>query len=150
LAAQRACARRSVGSGLVSEIDDAPTGRGRARNHGRESGRHPPASATGAASDTPAIVVRKRIFHVARRRSTDYIAEVAGDHEQPPGCHHGVRTLGKQKDLEGRGLLAAPLFTETGYGEDLVRAAEVEHLDVGEDEDANALALHLTPLVFTR
>jgi acyl dehydratase len=39
-------------------------------------------SATAAASDAPAIVVGKRIFHVARRRSTDCFAEVAGDHQQ--------------------------------------------------------------------
>src|SRR5262249_18504568 len=60
-----------------------------------------------------------------------------------------VRALGQQQDLEGGGVLAAPLLIEAGDREDLVRAAEVEHLDAREDQDANALALHRAPRLST-
>jgi hypothetical protein len=73
-----------------------------------------------------------------------------GNNAKTAGGHDRADTLGKHEDLKGGGLLAASLFIETRDGEDLVRATEVEHFHVGENEDAHALALHLAPRGLTR
>src|SRR5262249_46598718 len=68
-----------------------------------------------------------------------------GDDAEASGGHDRVGILGKHEDLERRRLLAAPVFAETRHGEHLERATEVEHVYVGKDQDADALALHFIP-----
>src|SRR5262245_50227189 len=62
---------------------------------------------------------------------------------QTPRGHNRRDALRHQEDLEGRGVLAAPCFIEASHREHFVRATEVEHLDIGKDQDAHALALHV-------
>ena len=65
-----------------------------------------------------------------------------GNNAQAPGCHHGLHTLGDQQDLEGRGLLSAPILVEACYGEHLVGPEAIQHLDGGEDQNSDALVSH--------
>src|SRR5262249_45251560 len=68
-----------------------------------------------------------------------------GNDAEPSGGHDRVGMLRKHEDLERRRLLTAAVLIEARHGEHFEGATEVEHLDVGKDQDANALALHLIP-----
>jgi hypothetical protein len=54
--------------------------------------------------------------------------------------HAGV--LGDQDDLVGRRLLPPAVLIQPGGQEDLEGSAEVEHLDLGEDQDTDTAEVH--------
>ena len=60
-----------------------------------------------------------------------------GDDFQTSGGDDDARNLGDDEDFVGRRVLPPPVFLQPRDGEDLEGSAEVENLDLGEDQDAD-------------